>query len=288
MTPPAHPANPDALLARELGVRQLGAGIFNYIVASGIFALPAFAAVQLGAAAPLAYLACAVLMGLVVVCLAEAGSRVSATGGPSAYVDVALGPLAGLVAGALLLLTDLSATAAVSSLFSGSFLRLFGAADTPTLRAIVTMALLVALAATNVRGVRAGSRVIEMATVAKLLPLLLFVFVGAASVNTANLAWTETPSVGRVLGTSGLLIFAFAGIEAALIPSGEVRDPARTVPRAAFLALGVVTLLYLAVQAVALGILGPALATDRVAPLASAAERVAGAPGRTLLVAGAT
>ena len=78
--------NPDALLSRELGTRQLAAGIFNYIVGAGIFALPAIAMARLGPSAPLAYIACAVLMGLVVLCFAEAGSRVSVSGGPYAYV----------------------------------------------------------------------------------------------------------------------------------------------------------------------------------------------------------
>jgi amino acid transporter len=58
--------NPDALLSRELGVRQFAANIFNYTVGSGIFSLPAFAVIGLGSAAPLAYVACAIVIGLVV------------------------------------------------------------------------------------------------------------------------------------------------------------------------------------------------------------------------------
>lgn len=71
----AQATNPDALLVR-VGVRQLAATILNYTVASGIFALPARAAAQLGSAAPLAYLVCTVVMLLVVASFAEAGSRV--------------------------------------------------------------------------------------------------------------------------------------------------------------------------------------------------------------------
>src|ERR1700687_162097 len=94
---PAHPSptDPDRLLARALGVRQLAAGIFNYMVGTGIFVLPALAYARPAPAAPLAYLACALLMALVVLCFAEAGSRVSSTGGAYAYVEAALGPLVG-------------------------------------------------------------------------------------------------------------------------------------------------------------------------------------------------
>lgn len=76
------------------------------------------------------------------------------------------------------------------------------------------------------------------------------------------------------------------GIEVALIPSGEVRDPARTVPRAVFLALGITTLLYLLLQLVAHAVLGPELPTFADAPLAETAGRILGPVGGTLVLVG--
>jgi uncharacterized membrane protein YciS (DUF1049 family) len=67
----------DRNLIRELGVRQVAALIFNYIVGAGIFVLPALAATRLGPAAVLAYLVCAGIAALMVLCFAEAGSRVA-------------------------------------------------------------------------------------------------------------------------------------------------------------------------------------------------------------------
>ncbi|MGH8221073.1 MAG: APC family permease [Steroidobacteraceae bacterium] len=280
--------DPDALLVRALGVRELAATIFNYTVGSGIFALPAVAVARLGGAAPLAYLACAIVMACVVLCFAEAGSRVSATGGPYAYVEVALGPLAGFVAGVLLSVTGLTAGAAVTVLFAES---LASVAPPGPIRAALTPALvllaLCALALLNIRGVRRGARAVELVTVAKLLPLIAFVVVGAFFVRPTNLAWGAAPHLADVLGTAGVVIFAFSGIESALAPSGEVRAPARTVPRASFLALGAVTVLYLMIQWVALGTVGGALARTGATPLAAAAQVFAGASGRALLIAGA-
>jgi amino acid transporter len=123
--------------------------------------------------------------------------------------------------------------------------------------------------------------------VAKLVPLVFFVIVGGFFIQAENLAWTGVPSFRETLGAAGILIFAFAGIEGALVPSGEVKDPNRTVPRAAFLALGLVTLLYIAVHLVAQGILGAELANDKVTPLATAAARFAGTAGFTIMVVGA-
>lgn len=277
----------DALLARELGVRQLAAGIFNYTVGSGIFVIPAFACAQLGAQALLAYVVCAAVMALVVLCFAEAGSRVSLTGGPYAYVEVALGPLVGFVAGVLLFLADLSATSAVTTILASSVASLTGYGESDVLRGSLIVLILAGLASGNLRGVRTGSRMIEVVTVCKLLPLVLFVLAGAFFVQPANLAWSEMPGLWDTVRTAGFLIFAFAGIEGALVPSGEVRAPSRTVPRAIFLALGLATLLYLGIQIVAQGVMGPALAGDKVTPLASAASRFAGPIGGKLMIAAA-
>ena len=89
--------NRDTPLVRGIGVWGLAAGIVNVTVGGGIFRLPADVAGILGPAAPLAYLVCAVAMGLIVLGFAEAGSRVSLTGGPYAYVEIAFGPFAGTV-----------------------------------------------------------------------------------------------------------------------------------------------------------------------------------------------
>ena len=285
---PAAATNPDALLVRAIGVRQLAATIFNYTVASGIFALPATAAAQLGTAAPLAYVVCTVIMLLVVASFAEAGSRVSSTGGPYAYIEAAFGPFLGLLSGVFLVVSALSGVAVVSTLFAGSALALMNVPSTSATQAVVIVAVSAAAVIFNIRGVRWGVRVVELMTAAKLVPLMLFVVAGAAFVRPENLSWARLPDAAAILSTSGIVIFAFMGIESGLGPSGEVRDPSRTVPRAAFLALLGVCVLYLAVQAVAQGVLGAALGSTRITPLAEAAGAVAGEPGRTIMLAGAT
>src|SRR6185295_8797360 len=94
----------------------------------------------------------------------------------------------------------------------------------------------------------------------------------------------ELSTIGR---TAIVMIFAFVGAEIALVPSGEIRDPARTIPRALFLALSITTTLYLLIQTTAQGLLGPSMSQFAAAPLAEAAGRVLGAGGRLLVLAGA-
>jgi amino acid transporter len=274
-------------LVRALGTWGLAANIVNVTVGGGIFRLPAAAAAALGPAAPVAYLVCAVAMGLIVLCFAEAGSRVSLTGGLYAYVEVAFGPLIGFLTGVMLWAGVTAAMAAVSSFFADALTALIPALAAGHARAVSLIVVLVALAALNVAGVRGANRFNVVMTVAKLLPLLLLIVVGAASVKTQNLSWHATPATSDVARASTVLLFAFLGVETALVPGGEVRDSARTVPRAIFIAMAGVTLLYLAVQIVSQGILGPSLAGQKT-PLAEAAAVALGAPGRTLILVGST
>ena len=272
---------------RAIGARQLTASIINVTIGAGIFVLPAVAAAGLGAAAPLAYLVCAVLMVLIVCCFAAAGSRVSLTGGVYAYVEVAFGPFVGFLAGVLYVLMATFAVASVSSAFAGSVGALAPVTATPAARALLIAALFAILAAVNVRGVTPGVRLVEIVTAAKLLPLLALVVCGVWFVNPEFLRWPGMPTGAAVGQTAIVLIFAFVGLEVALVPSGEVRDPARTVPRALFSALAITTTLYLLIQTVAQGLLGPSMATYSTAPLAEAAGRVLGQGGRLLVLLGA-
>ena len=277
----------DAGLVRAIGTRQLTASIINATIGAGIFVLPAVAAAGLGAAAPIAYIVCAAMMALIVCCFAAAGSRVSLTGGLYAYVEVAFGPYVGFLAGVLYVLMALFAVASVASAFAGSVGALWPASDAPAGRAALVAGLFAVLAFVNIRGVKPGIQLVEAVTVAKLLPLLILVGGGIWFVNPVYLHWPGMPAVADIGHASIILIFAFVGVEVALVPSGEVRDPARTVPRAIFSALAITTILYLLIQAVAQGLLGPAMATFSSAPLAEAMSRVLGQGGRVLVLLGA-
>jgi amino acid transporter len=125
-----------------------------------------------------------------------------------------------------------------------------------------------------------------MTTAAKLAPLILLIVLGIPAVRGANVAWGKVPPAASLARASAFLVFAFLGVEAALVPSGEVRNPARTVPRAVFLAMLAVTVLYLAVQLIAQGTLGATLAASET-PLADAAGIALGGWGRTLILTGA-
>jgi amino acid transporter len=278
----------DHQLVRAIGVPGLTANIINATIGAGIFVLPALVAKGLGPAAPLAFIACALAMILFVTCFAIAGSRVSLTGGLYAYVEVAFGRYVGFLAGALYCLTAVAAVAGVVNVFVDSIAALMPLLGNPIIRVVVMFLVYGLLVAINVRGVREGAGAVTVVTIAKLLPILLFLCVGIFFIHPANIGWSGWPG-SKALGDSVVvLMFAFVGIEVALIPSGEVKNPARTVPRSAYLALVITTVIYITIQLVAQGTLGADLANHPTAPLAEAAALFLGNLGRTILLAGAT
>ena len=272
---------------RAVGVWGLAANIVNLTIGGGIFRLPAAAASALGPAAPVAYMVCATAMLLIVSCFAEAGSRVSLTGGPYVYAGVAFGPFIGFLCGALLMAGVAVATAAVASFFADSVVALFPAIGAGAGRATLIVVVLTLLALINIAGLRGANRLNGFMTVAKLVPLLILVGAGLIAMNWRNLEWQAAPTPAAVTRASAVMIFAFLGLESALIPSGEVREPARTVPRAVFLAISLVAVVYLLVQVVAQGLLGPALAGQKT-PLAEAAAVAMGPSGRMLILVGSS
>jgi APA family basic amino acid/polyamine antiporter len=285
---PEQTRNPDAQLVRAIGVPGLGANIINTTIGASIFALPAVVARSLGAAAPLAFIACGVAMTLFVTCFALAGSRVSLTGGLYAYAEVAFGRYVGFITGLFFCTTAVLSVAAVVNFFVDNV-----AAYIPWLggfagRFVLMLAVYSALAAINVRGVRAGAGAVGVVTILKLIPLLIFVGVGVFFIQPHALSWPHWPGTEPISNSVMTLLFAFFGVEVALIPSGEVKNPGRTVPRAIYLALSITTFIYILIQLVAQGTLKDDLAAHQLSPLADAAATFLGNFGRLLLLTGAT
>jgi amino acid transporter len=258
----------------------------NFIVGSGIFGLPGLVAAQLGAAALLAYLVVIVLIFLVGLCFAETGSRVATTGGLYAYAHIAFGSVVGGIVGTLSWTANcVVANAAVSNLLVDTLAAAMPRLGNPFPRTAILAVLYSFFVVVNVRSTRYGTRLSALLCIVKLLPLVALVAVGAFSVHGANLHWVGTPSSVKIGEGCVLVFFAFMGTEGALTVSGEVIRPARTVPRAIVLALTLVAILYIGLQLVTQGVLGPDLATSK-APLVDAALVVFGAWGGRLIVAG--
>jgi len=275
----------DAGLVRAVGRWGFAAGVVNIVVGAGIFAVPGALAASLGAYAPLAFLVCGVAIGAVTICFAEGGSRIPTSGGIYGYVDAAFGPLAGYVAGTLLWLGNVLACGGVSAALADVAVSMLPPAFKAPAHAAVIVGAISAIAAVNIGGVARGARLVNSALMVKLIPILIFVMVGAFAIHRANFAVTVQPSTAGLGRALILALFVCTGMETTLAASGEVAEPARTIPHALATALAFVTVLYIAIQVIAQGILGPALANS-VVPLADAMARISPAL-RLLMLVGA-
>lgn len=143
---------------------------------------------MLGPAAILAYLVCAVLIGLVGLCLAEAGSRVAHGGGLYGYATESFGPIVGGSAGTLLWVANSVVTAAaVANLLVDTLALTIPAVGSGMWRFVVLVTLYTVLATVNRRGARAGTQLSMVLAVVKIAPLVLLVVVGVFAVRESNL-----------------------------------------------------------------------------------------------------
>lgn len=282
--PTASPLQGEAALVRAVGSFALTAAVINIIVGGGIFRMPAALSAQMGAAAPLALVAGALAIVPVALCFAAVGSRVQVTGGPYSYLSATYGAFAGFIAGALMWISNFTSSAGVAAALSVQVASLAPAFAPPLPRALLLTAVYAVLFVFNAFGVKLGARAITALAALKLTPLFALAAVGMFFVDWSLISFSPgaVPSWGALGASMALVMFAYSGMETALVPSGEVQNPARSVPRATLVAILLVVLLYLGLQIVGQGVLGSALGRSGV-PVADTAGAL-WSPGRVLLL----
>ena len=272
-------------LVRGIRKWDLVAVTINGIIGAGIFGLPAKVYSLLGTYSLVAFVACAFVVVLIILCFAEVGSRFDETGGPYTYAREAFGSTIGFEVGWLSWLARLSAFAANCNLMVSYLGFFWPAATTPIPRAIIISLVVISLAAINFFGVRQAAIASDFFTIGKLIPLFIFIGAGLFFLKPNAYSFGPLPSTGAFSQSVLLLIYAFTGFEMAAIPAGEIRDPRRNLPRALLIATGVVAATYILVQIVCVGTL-PQLANS-TKPLADAAQNFMGTAGAAIISAGA-
>jgi basic amino acid/polyamine antiporter, APA family len=287
MTSPKTGTTGTTSLVRAIGRWSLAALALNSIIGSGIFGLPATIAALLGKRSVLGVLIAGAAMGVIMACYAEVASQFSDAGGPYLYVRTAFGRLAGILVGWMLYLAQTAAPAANANLFVIYLAEFWPAAKDPWPRFTILTLLIGILAAINARGTRQGTVVSNAFTVAKILPLLMVILAGAALTIFHPAPWGAAAPISPHVWMKAmvLLIFAYGGFETALAPMGEAKNPARDAAFALFAALIACTVIYVLVQWVVVGVLGPAATSDR--PLAEVARITMGNRGARLVALGA-
>ncbi len=272
-------------LVRGLGRWDLTAVAVNTIIGTGIFILPAGVFGLIGSYSLMAFVACAVIVGLIVLCFSEVSSRFETTGGMYLYARKAFGPEIGFEVGWLYWVVRVATFAANCNallLYVGFFV---DGADTGLPRIAIISVVVLGITIVNLIGVRESAIMINIFTVGKIVPLLLFAGVGLFFIEPANFDFSAPPQYANFPVAVLLLIYAYVGFEAAVIPAGEIKDPQKNVPFALLTALGFCAILFFIVQLVAIGTL-PALAQSKT-PLSDAAGLFVGKFGAGFIAIGA-
>jgi APA family basic amino acid/polyamine antiporter len=273
------------VLVRAVSRWQIVGLAINEVVGSGVYLLPAAAAALLGPASVWAVLLAGVAATVLVLCFAEAASYFDQPGGAYLYTREAFGNFIGFEVGWMTWLAHVASIASLANGLVQATAQFWPTAASGGARALIICGLITTLSWINVRGVRAGVRAAVILVVGKMVPLALFIAVGVWFVDGSRLTPLEAPRDGSLGQAVLLLLFAYGGFENTSAAAGEYRDPRRDVPFALLVMIPTVTLVYSAVQVVALGTL-PELAQSS-SPLAQAAGRFAGNWGAGLLTVGA-
>ena len=274
-------------LKRRIGLWGLSANLVNIMVGAGIFALPAIVAAGLGSSSIFAYLFCGILITLVMLCFAEVGSKITTSGGVYTYIQSSFGPYFGFLTVILFVLSAITADAAIANAVGDIIGSIFPFFKQKFAQIILFFTVFFILGYINVRGVKEGVGLVKLITVAKLTPLLLLVVLSWENVSATNLKIDSVPSIMELGQISLILFFAFQGGDAGLSVSGEVKNPKKTIPKAIFISILGVLILYILIQTVAQGVLGDSLSTFTENPLGEVANRVFGPVGFMLITIGA-
>ena len=261
------------------------------IVGADIYVAAAITAGLLGPASLLAWMAAGVLATLLALTLAECARLVPEVGGPYAYTSRAFGPLPGFLAGWSMWVAELSALPVFAIAFTNylGYFIVTNALATHTIR----IAFLAVLTGVNVISVRAAGRLNDALTGLKLAPLLLLVVAGLGymAFHAGDVRAHLTPfapfGFERFPTALVLVLWAYMGFELSTVPSGEVEDPGRTIPRALATGMLIVTAFYLSTNVVLYSLVPHGQLAASARPLALAGTVVFGGAGAALLAAGA-
>src|SRR5262245_30311434 len=224
-------------LVRAIRRWDLVAAVINMVIGAGIFGLPSTVYGLIGSYSLIAFAVCALVVALIALCFAEVGSRFSETGGPYLYARAAFGSVAGFEVGWLIWLARLTAFAANCNLLVEYLGFFWDRATADYFREAIIIGVVGSLAAVNVVGVRDAARLGNLLTVAKLVPIVVFVAVGSFFLKPDAYSLAEPPGYQPFSEAVLLLIYAYTGFEMAVIPAGESRDPRHDLPRAILTAI---------------------------------------------------
>ncbi|WP_010295122.1 APC family permease [Clostridium senegalense] len=260
----------------------------NSIIGSGIFLLPNQAMELIGPASLGVILFDMLLVVSIALCFAEVGGMFSKNGGPYVYAKEAFGSFVGFEVGFMKWAIGIIAWATMAVGFVTALSAVWPAAGEGMMKNIIIIVILGGLGIINILGVSISKILNNIITVGKLVPLFIFIAVGIFFIKGSNFNPVFPSGVyqGGSFGAAALLIFyAFTGFESIAVAAEDMENPEKNIPKAIITVMIIVSVVYLLIQAVSIGILGEQLALTKT-PVADASAVFLGSWGGILVTAG--
>lgn len=274
--------------SKKLGFWSIVLLGINGIIGSGIFLLPNKAMAIIGPASLFVMLFDMLLVLAITFCFAEASGLFKENGGAYIYAKEAFGDFIGYEVGFLSWATRIIAFSTMSVGFATALGGLIPSLNTDMMKNIIISVIFIVLAVINLLGIKLYEVIQNLATIAKILPFILFIGMGIFYIEPVNF----TPLVPNGVYTPGsfgaaavMLFFAFTGFESLAVAAAEMENSQKNLPKATLITIFTVSAIYILLLACAIGIMGYELA-DTTAPVQAAFTRIAGAFGTTIVAAG--
>lgn len=260
-------------LRKELGLLDIFCIASGAMISSGLFVLPGLAFAKAGPAVLIAYAIASLLVIPAMLSKAELATAMPKAGGTYFFIDRSMGPLMGTIGGfaAWFSLAFKSAFALVGI---GVFATLLNPGFTQMQMKLVAVFFCIVFTAINIRGVKHTGKT-QIALVGGLLSLLVFYIVaGFFFIQTAHFSHFAPYGFGSIFSTAGLIFVSFGGLTKVCSVAEECKKPGRTIPLGMFLAWGIISLLYLLVIFVTIGVANPSQLKTSLTPVSLGADSI--------------
>ena len=268
-------------LPRELGfVSALAIGV-GTMIAAGIFTLSGLAVQQVGSGAVVSFVIAACVALFTALSYCEFSSLYPTSGEGYLYAHKSLTPTLAWVVGFSLLLGYTASCAFYLSSLSEYFQEFIYHAPWQPIFGLVALSLLTML---NLKGSKESSTFQVVVTVAKVILLAWFVMGGLNKINVAEITARLETDLIKLTSTAAMVFITFFGFSAIAASAGEIKSPTKTIPKAIFWSMGIVSILYIAVVLV---VIVAQLKTYDERAMGFAAELFLGPVGQKVIVGGA-
>ncbi len=275
---------------RQVGLLTATSLVVGNMIASGVFMLPATLAVYGGISLVGWVVSCLGALSLALVFGWSSKLRPQATGGPYAYVREGMGDFAGYLVAWGYWVSVVATNAAIAVAFVSYLGAFFPIITTNAVYGVATgLGAIWFLTWINTLGIREAGIVQVVTTMLKAAPLLLISIAGLFYLNADHFTpfnQSSESDAAAITASTTLTLFAFLGLECATIPSENIKDASKTIPRATIFGTLLTMIIYVLGTVAVMGILSPEALRTSTAPFSDAAAAIWGEPARYLVAGG--